>query len=122
MNSSMESTEVLKILSKIHISYDGNCKECPLDFRNTKCGETLCAFSFLGENAEEVIEICEQWRKDHPIKTYADMFFEQFPNAERYDRDNRVPTIAFTDIYGGTFSGANNNVELWLQPYPEDKK
>ena len=111
----MDNIELLKTLQEIHKKCE--CNECPLDKE-----KNLCSYDFIGDNAEEIIEICEQWIKDHPVKTYADVFFEQFPNAKRYGRDSRVPTIVFTDIYGGTFLGENNDVELWLQPYPEDKK
>ena len=118
----MDNIELLKTLQEIHRKYFGDCSKCPLSRNNTKSKKSGCNNFNIGDNAEEIIEICEQWRKEHPVKTYADAFLEQFPNAKRYRRDSRVPTIEFTDIYGGTFLGENNDVELWLQPYPEDKK
>ena len=118
----MEDVKLLKCMREIHVEFSCKCHCCPFNARNTRCKDNLCTFCNIGEYAEEVIEICEKWRKDHPVKTYADVFFEQFPNAERWHNDNRIPQASFNQIYGGTFINSETDVELWLQPYPEDNK
>lgn len=70
----MDNIELLKVFQEIHINYSGGCSKCPLSNDNTKCKKILCNYSDIGDNAEEVVKICEQWRKDNPIKTYADVF------------------------------------------------
>ena len=119
----MDNVELLKTIGEIvSKNCGGHCTNCDLFKTNAKCGKNLCDSLYFKDSAEEVIEICERWRKDHPVKTFADVFFEQFPNAKRYYNDNRVPEALFTDIYGEERKSIENDVELWLQPYPEDKK
>lgn len=116
----MEDIELLKTLQEIHTKCE--CDKCPLDNRSTRCGKYLCNYRNVGENAEEVIEICEKWRKDHPIKTYADVFFEQFPDA-LYDEieGERIPKVYFDMVYkvnNPVKCGKQYDMKLWLQPYP----
>ena len=71
-------------------------------------------------NSTEIIEICEKWRDEHKVKTYADVFFEQFPNAERFYGNKKIPIVEFRQIYGGEIVSIGEDVKLWLQPYPKE--
>lgn len=118
----MDNVELLKTIGEIvSKNCGGHCTNCDLFKTNAKCGKNLCDALYFKDSAEEVIEICERWRKDHPVKTYADVFFEQFPNAKRFYNDHRVPDTRFNAIYGGNYVGVNEDIELWLQSYPEEK-
>lgn len=119
----MDNIELLKTLQEIHRKYFGDCSKCPLSRNNTKSKKSGCNNFNIGDNAEEIIEICEQWRKEHPVKTYADVFFEQFPNADYTNYNStKIPNIAFKHLYGGNYIDMETDVKLWFQPYPEDKK
>ena len=53
-------------------------------------GEAIC-FK-LEEKDTEIVEMVEQWAKEHPVKTRNDEFFKQWPDAEiGYDG---LPTVA----------------------------
>ena len=110
----MTAVEVLQTIGEICGKNSCQSGKCPFD-KNTIC---IAYAPNVRTNAEETVAICEQWRKDHPIKTYADIFFEQFPNAKRYHDDSRIPQALFTDIYGGEYKGCENDAKLWIQPYP----
>lgn len=120
----MENIELLKTIGEITIARcEDGCENCEFDSNNTKCEKNLCNIDNFKDNAEEIIEICEQWRKDNPRKTYADMFFEQFPNAD-YTTYNgvKVPTVTFKRLYGGGYIDMETDMKSWLQPYQEAKK
>jgi len=43
------------------------------------------------------IKFLEEWDASHPVKTYAQDFFEKFPNAKR--RMTGVPMVCVPSIY-----------------------
>ena len=73
-----------------------HCSECPLFTRNNgmnyECGELETLYP------EKAIEIVEQWAQEHPVKTYAQDFFEKFPDAPK--GPSGVPKADRCDIYG----------------------
>ena len=113
----LTAVEVLETMKEICNTCYENCRiessgePCPLD--KYDCGE------IWKYKPEEIVEVCEKWQEEHKVKTYADHFFKQFPNAER--RSNNIPVIAFYRMYGGEWESAEKNIERWLQPYPKEK-
>ena len=62
-------------------AYSGGCDLCPLDERNN--GTKKSCTRLKEENIEIYIELLQGWADKH-CKTYAQDFFEKFPNAKKY--------------------------------------
>lgn len=96
-----------------------NCAKCPLSDKNNGVG--LPCRIFECEFPTTAVKIVQQWSDEHQIKTRAERFFENFPNADRKEcRGVTIPTIDICDL--------NNKVkcdkkgicdECWLRPYEE---
>ena len=82
---------------------------------------------------EEAVKCIQQWSDEHPLpkpKTYADDFFEKFPNT-KYDPNRsytsngtRIPRVKRCGIYKScknvrAFCEAEDQVKCWLEPYNE---
>jgi len=68
----MDAVEYLK--AKSRICKLGGCGACILGkFDDGNCG----TYDF----PEQVVEIVEKWSKEHPVKTYKDVFLEMLPKA-----------------------------------------
>lgn len=63
--------------------------DCPL-WREDKS----CLPDDLPDNADEIVD---KWVQEHPVKTYAQDFFEKFPNAHRLK--SGVPKVCIERIY-----------------------
>lgn len=71
----------------------GGCQNCPLYlFSPTSCHLALT------NNLNEADIIISKWCEKHPKKTYADDFFEKFPDAPK-DREG-FPVVSACNIYG----------------------
>ena len=101
------------------------CGDCPAQKHfYTHC--LLVNLSVLGYvfRPAKAAEIIEKWAAEHPVKTYADVFFEKFPDAPR-KADGRTPMCDPCDIWeemgdiGNTCSGCCPMAKCWQQPYPE---
>lgn len=54
------------------------CSKCPI--RTSQ--NFSCTIQSRGANAESVVELVEQWAKEHPAKTRQSEFLRMFPNAD----------------------------------------
>lgn len=50
------------------------CADCPLSGEDASCMPDL-----FPDNANEIVD---KWVQEHPVKTYADDFFEKFPDVQ----------------------------------------
>lgn len=71
----MEAIDYLKESNRMCESFE-NCHECPLNMASRKYEET-CRFMTKTHPAE-VVEVIEQWSKEHPIITNVRKFKEVF--------------------------------------------
>lgn len=96
-------------------SYD-SCQYCPLSHYNNSqaCG----CIKLIQQYTDEANEIVLKWCDRHAVKSYADNFFEKFPNAEREDGD--IPTVCRNTVYGIT-SGCLGKPckKCWKEKYEE---
>ena len=102
----METVEYFKTKRRmLKTDNDGtctiNCSACGLSRDNNGMNIGCCAFEYLCP--EKAVAIVEQWAKEHPLKTYAQDFFEKFPNALK--DHNGIPTSCKRNIYGGICGG-----------------
>lgn len=93
-----------------------NKERCPLI--------AFCGNTFATRSAEESItafENLQKWSDEHPKKTYAQDFFEKFPNAQNYAGVN--PVVCRKKIYGGFKNGdcAEPCYKCWNEPMNDEE-
>ena len=71
----MDALEFLKERKRVCYLYD-ECDKCPFD---SKC---LGIINKSDEELKKIVDITEQWSKEHPRKTRQSVFLEQWPDAE----------------------------------------
>ena len=106
MNDKHEMTarEFLQTMKRMCYEY-GGCGACPME--KAVGPKTTCA-SWRIHHPDEAIAIVKQWAKEHPQKkrkTYAEDFFEKFPNAPHSTKNGMVtdrPAACRMVIYGGS--------------------
>ena len=89
-------------------------EQCPLfGF----CGEVFtrsCA-----EDVKTAIETVQKWSDEHPVKTYAQDFFEKFPDAPKdKSAKSEYPDACRNMIYGGGCPNIECD-ECWNEPMEE---
>ena len=110
-------------------AYKGNkCKGCAFDSDYIQCIEVIAEDPFVAMDA------LQKWSNKHPLpkqKTYADDFFEKYPNAKRHE--NGRPLVYRCDVYGcecnykkapeviywRSKQGIDDCLACWNEPYPE---
>ena len=92
-----------------------NKERCPL--------RAFCENTFTTERAEEIIKAIEnlqKWSDEHPTKTYAQDFFEKFPDAPKDESvKGMCPWVCRKRIYGGECSGIECD-ECWNEPLNDE--
>ena len=74
------------------------------------------------EDVKTAIEIVQKWSDEHPKKTYAQDFFERFPDAQKHNSTKgRYPAACRNTIYGGGCMGAGISIcwKCWNEPMEE---
>lgn len=82
----------IKDLKRMCKSYD-DCVDCPMSDERNDCKMRVPCD--IPDNADEIVD---KWVAEHPAKTYAQDFFEKFPNARKVD--NGRPCSCRKNIYG----------------------
>ena len=99
--------------------------------RRRMCQHTQCTdcglftnFCVLGrggstkENDIHILEVVQKWSDEHPLKTYAQDFFEKFPDAPR--RDDGSPKACRCVVYSNNHCKHNGCEVCWNEPMEED--
>ena len=89
---------------------NGTCSSCPINRHSIRCDCVGISESKL----KEMMEIVEQWGKEHPVKTYKDDFLEKFPNADRYEAGH--PVSCRNIIYGLGSCASDSCEDCWNKP------
>lgn len=94
-----------------------NKERCPL--------LAFCGSTFTTGRAEETITAIknlQKWSDEHPKKTYAQDFFEKFPNAR--SNSDGTPFVCRERIYGGECPVLECdecwNKECWNEPMEDE--
>ena len=62
------------------------------------------------EDAIKLVEVIQKWSDEQPKKTYAQDFFERFPDAQKHNSTKgRYPAACRNTIYGGGCMGAGSS-------------
>ncbi len=105
------------------------CEKCELRNADEETctrfsSKSLCMLGVL-RHVDKVIAVVQQWSDEHPMKTYADVFFEQHPFADaEIVKGIRSPCICRAKVYGGNKCSIGETKfcwECWHEPYPEQK-
>ena len=92
-------------------------ERCPLyDFCR------LAYSKIYAEDAKMAIESIQKWSDEQPKKTYAQDFFERFPDAQKHNSTKgRYPAACRNTIYGGGCMGAGSSRcwKCWNEPMEE---
>lgn len=117
----MEALEFLKEYNRLRKSLS-DCDECPLEIciQDNNNNE---------DDLKKIIQGVEQWSKEHPKKTYKDVFLEVFQNAIL--DDDGTPIVCTKSIFGKENIDCvqdegrmdfENCAECWNQEYKEDEQ
>lgn len=90
----MDAVEFLKKGLIMCNSYEA-CIGCPMEQMDDCC--------MLSMNLKQMINIVEQWAKEHPIKTRQSEFLKQYPDAEI--SDDGLPSVAPCQLDVGLIHG-----------------
>lgn len=86
------------------------CVTCPID------GLSFCSGEFIMGLAKEE-SVIDDWCGKHPTKTYADDFFEKFPNAPK--NNNGTPCMCLNQIYQTIQTCDGDCIFCWNLQYKE---
>lgn len=117
------SREIIRLCASYSLA--GFCStECPFykEFKDVKS----CAY---GQITQKHIDLLQKWSDENPSphpKTYAEDFFEKFPEAERAHAGS--PAVCRAICYGGECKRDKNLLlpdsycasECWFKPMPEN--
>ena len=92
----MDAVEYLKQKNIMTNNCTIACNTCPLAIENNN--RNLVCANFVRHYIEEAVEIVENWAKEHPAKTYKDVFLEKFPDAKI--EKNGVPYPCIIYLFG----------------------
>lgn len=94
------------------------CENCPLK----KVKGRACLIGLIKghkvETAAEQLEVLREWVKEHPAKTYKDVFLEKLPNTRLY-KDGR-PVVCRDVVFGIVRHCTMNCTDCWNEPYKEE--
>lgn len=95
-----------------------NCEDCPLH----KAANTVCLIGLIKDyeikKVAEQLEVLYEWVKEHPQKTYKEVFLEKLPNAKT---DEAGTPITCRDVAFGIVKRCTTNcTECWNEPYKEE--
>lgn len=100
----------IKDLKRMCESNGDYCTNCPLYKPNS-----LCTPHLLLDNADGIVD---KWVQEHPVKTYADDFFEKFPDAPR--DSGGTPAVCWQNVYGdGQYCAYDMCPECWNREMEE---
>lgn len=115
-----KTIDFMQGLKRMCAGVNYKCINCPIEY--TKFCERLI-YSYVADDfepeifQEEIIDKIQKWSDEHPQKTYADDFFEKFPNADR--GADQIPFICRRSIYGGECDKGKQCSDCWNEPMEE---
>lgn len=88
----MDAVEFLVNKARYCIFSGCNCEKCQIF---NECASDLD--SLTKKQAQRMVDVVEQWSKEHPVKTRQSEFLKQWPDAEI--GDDGYPSIAPCQLY-----------------------
>lgn len=115
----MDAVEFCKEFSRFCSNHE--CSKCPI--RTSQ--NFNCTIQSRGDNAESVVEIVEQWSKNHPVKTRQREMLKMFPDAKIHNGVIDFCPKGFLpeeagEAYCGKYGNCNEcRKDYWLTEVPE---
>lgn len=76
----MDAVKFIKQINRLCEAQE-NCKDCPLIGHACDVNTATIMSCYNIESVQKMVQIVEQWAKDHPVKTRQSEFLKMFPNA-----------------------------------------
>lgn len=107
----MDAVEFFNELNRMCKNYStDNCcdSSCPLYEieSNPNSIKGIALFNVMRTNPKRLVNIVEQWSKDHPRKTRLQDFKEKYPNGT-FEKDSEIPHACCDDL-GYCFCKSSN--------------
>lgn len=116
----MDAKDFIRIYAE-ECSRHAECGKCP--FKGTRCTVTSLSDLDADQLDAEISEIISIAEKLNHKKTYADDFFEHYPNAQK--RINGSPIPCREHIYAcgkACMDSPDACAKCWNEPMPEEDK
>lgn len=76
----MDAVKFIKQINRLCEAQE-DCKDCPLIGHACDVNTATIMSCYNIESVQKMVQIVEQWAKDHPVKTRQSEFLKQFPSA-----------------------------------------
>lgn len=76
----MDAVKFIKQINRLCEAQE-DCKDCPLIGHACDVNTATIMSCYNIESVQKMVQIVEQWAKDHPVKTRQSEFLKMFPNA-----------------------------------------
>ena len=94
----MDTVEFIKQINRLCEAQE-DCKDCPLIGHACDVNTATIMSCYNIESVQKMVQIVEQWAKEHPVKTRQSEFLKLFPNAT-IDEDDGILCIKPCTIEG----------------------
>lgn len=76
----MDAVKFIKEINRLCEAQE-DCEDCPLIGHACDVNTATIMSCYNIESVQKMVQIVEQWAKDHPVKTRQSEFLKMFPNA-----------------------------------------
>lgn len=80
----MDAVKFIKEINRLCEAQE-DCEDCPLIGHACDVNKATIMSCYNIESVQKMVQIVEQWAKDHPVKTRQSEFLKLFPNAQKSD-------------------------------------
>ena len=80
----MDAVKFIKEINRLCEAQE-DCEDCPLIGHACDVNTATIMSCYNIESVQKMVQIVEQWAKDHPVKTRQSEFLKLFPNAQKSD-------------------------------------
>lgn len=117
----MDAVEYLKAKARM-TEYCGRCNQCGLSGKLNGTESKLGCTYFEFGNAEQAVEVVENWAKENPVKTYLNVLLEKFPNTKLLRKGS--PDICVITLFKTQKPCKENHItctDCWNREYKEEE-
>jgi hypothetical protein len=123
----MDAVKFIKQINRLCEAQE-DCKDCPLIGHACDVNTATIMSCYNIESVQKMVQIVEQWAKDHPVKTRQSEFLKQFPSAFTSESVLQIqPCLIDKDIklkYHTCFFYSCDDCKrkFWLTPIDESEE
>lgn len=114
----MDAVKYLKTKARMTKECSISCDSCGFSIKNNGTDKRCRSLQY--EYPEKAVAIAENWEKEHPLKTCAQVFFEKFPDAPKHsDGTPRLCAINCGIATDLNLCSSAKCYECWNEPAPD---